>query len=363
MPINQAASNPISGRARQQHRNSEGGNLLYVLLSGEVKEWFKANIKLGDRYLLSRHTNGDKEWLELRLPEAGQRARSPDGSAYELIAVRPDWTDSRALLGFYNPLTKTYLPTPTLQLLLRAQAEVEATADTGPPRPFFLIFDEMNLARVEHYFSDFLSAMESGDAIHLHDDAELEEAAGTPRRIAIPKNVFVIGTVNVDETTYMFSPKVLDRSFVLEFNDVDLDGLARTVHAEEAASTPLALVRMEGGLKLRGPATDAEWKRFEAVLNGGASAILRKLHAALAIENRHFGYRVAREIARFVDLAIEQTDGAAKPRAPRSMSPCSRRSCPRLAGRGGAHPQAADVDRDRRPRRDRRVLRGWTDRR
>jgi hypothetical protein len=164
----------------------------------------------------------------------------------------------------------------------------------------------MNLARVEHYFSDFLSVMESGEAIDLHDDPQVEEEQDIPRRLTIPKNVFVIGTVNVDETTYMFSPKVLDRAFVLEFNDVDLGGLAGPVQSEDAESTPLALVNLEGGLKLRGQGSGDEWKRFESLLGGEARALFGKIHATLAIENRHFGYRVAREVARFVDLAVEQ---------------------------------------------------------
>jgi hypothetical protein len=197
------------------------------------------------------------------------------------------------------------MATKTLKLLLRAQAEVQAAID-GPPRPYFLIFDEMNLARVEHYFSDFLSVMESGEAIDLHDDPQVEEEQDIPRRLAIPKNVFVIGTVNVDETTYMFSPKVLDRAFVLEFNDVDLGGLAGPVQSEDAESTPLALVNLEGGLKLRGQGSGEEWKRFESLLGGEARSLIGKIHAALAIENRHFGYRVARDVARFVDLAVEQ---------------------------------------------------------
>jgi len=286
------------------HKNPERGNLLYVLLSGEVREWFAGNIKLGGRFFLQRKTSGDKEWLDLTIPPEGHAASAD--KTYELIAVRPDWTDARALLGFYNPLTKTYLSTPTLQLLLRARAEVKSATEAKPPPPFFLIFDEMNLARVEHYFSDFLSAMESGEAIHLHDDPQVEEEEDIPRRIAIPKNVFVIGTVNVDETTYMFSPKVLDRAFVLEFNDVNLKSLADEVDDDRAEPTPLALVNFEGGLKLRGVATHEEWRRFGTLLNGEASALLDTLHATLAIENRHFGYRVAREIARFVDLAVEQ---------------------------------------------------------
>jgi 5-methylcytosine-specific restriction enzyme B len=291
------------------HKNAQGGNLLYVLLSGQQRQWFQTNLQVGDRFLLARRTKGDREWLELRLPDTAQPARPPAGATYELIAVRPDWTDARALLGFHNPLTRIYLSTPALQVLLRAQAEVDATVTGEAPRPFFLVFDEMNLARVEHYFSDFLSAMESGESIHLHDDVEVEESQNIPRRMTIPRNVFVVGTVNVDETTYMFSPKVLDRSFVLEFNEVDLDGLGGTIRVEEPDSTPLALVRMQDGLKLRGPATDAEWQRFESALGGVTSSTLRKLHAALAIDNRHFGYRVAREVARFVDLAMEQTAG------------------------------------------------------
>jgi hypothetical protein len=292
---------PMSSMAL--YKRPDGGNLFYVTLSGEVKEWFQATIKLGGRFLLAKKTAGEKEWLELTLPT---ELRPPQLAAtYELIAVRPDWTDAHALLGFYNPLTKSYLATPTLRLLLRAHAEVQA-ATAGPPRPYFLIFDEMNLARVEHYFSDFLSVMESGEPIHLHDDPQVEEEEDIPRRLTIPKNVFVIGTVNVDETTYMFSPKVLDRAFVLEFNDVDLGGLAGPIQSEDSTSTPLALLNLEGGLELRGQGSSEEWKRFETFLGGEARALFGEIHDALAIENRHFGYRVAREVARFVDLAVDQ---------------------------------------------------------
>ena len=292
------------------HKHADGGNLFYVLLSGEIRQWFATSMTLGARFRLSRKTSGDKEWLDLTLPSGSPAAPAPAEKTYELIAVRPDWTDSRALLGFYNPLTRSYVSTPTLRLLLQAHADVTASTDTVGPRPYFLIFDEMNLARVEHYFSDFLSAMESGEAIHLHDDPRVEEEDEIPRRLMIPRNVFVVGTVNVDETTYMFSPKVLDRAFVLEFNDVNLDGLAGNIPTEEASSTPLALSRMENGLTLRGRATEAEWLRFEKLLDGEPSATLRKMHQALMLDNRHFGYRVAGEIARFVDLASEQTDGA-----------------------------------------------------
>jgi hypothetical protein len=166
----------------------------------------------------------------------------------------------------------------------------------------------MNLARVEHYFSDFLSAMESGEELALHDDDDVDEEI--PQRIALPSNLFVVGTVNVDETTYMFSPKVLDRAFVLEFNDVDFDLLSGRAASEDPASTPLALSKLAGGLKLLGRATDEEWARFEGLCDGRLRKLLSTVHASLVDDNRHFGYRVAREIARFAVLAAEQTSAS-----------------------------------------------------
>lgn len=281
-------------------------NLLIVLLSGEEKKAFQSTLSSGDRLSLRRETVDGKEVL---VAERAGTASTTISPTYELVAVRPDWTDSRALLGFYNPLTRAYAPTPTLELLLRAHAEVALAVSEGrPPRPFFLIFDEMNLARVEHYFSDFLSAMESGEELALHDDEDIVEEV--PRRLGLPSNLFVVGTVNVDETTYMFSPKVLDRAFVLEFNEVDLDLLSGRAPSEDPSSTPLALSKLAGGLKLFGRATDDEWLGFEALGDGELRRLLAQIHGALAEDNRHFGYRVAREVARFVVLAAEQTGGS-----------------------------------------------------
>lgn len=294
------------------YKDAERPSLLMVLFSGEAKTSFQKTSSVGDRVLLRREVSGKNETLVVELPQ-GQAPLVLREPTHELVAVRPDWTDARALVGFYNPLTRGYISTPTLDLLQKAQAEVERSSAAGlPPRPYFLVFDEMNLARVEHYFSDFLSAMESGEEIHLHDDDELAEADDNPvpKRIRIPTNIFVVGTVNIDETTYMFSPKVLDRAFVLEFNHVDLDSLGGQSTLEDPASTPLSLTRMEAGLKLLGRSDAAEWMRFEAALDGELARQLKKLHAALTADNRHFGYRVAREIARFVDLAGEQSAGS-----------------------------------------------------
>lgn len=126
----------------------------------------------------------------------------------EVVAVGADWTSKHHLLGYPDALDPNrFVRTPALDLILRAAAE--------PSEPFFLVLDEMNLSHVERYFSDFLSAMESSQPIHLHGDAVPRD--GVPAVLDFPRNLFLIGTINVDETTYMFSPKVLDRANVLEF--------------------------------------------------------------------------------------------------------------------------------------------------
>src|SRR5690606_3454364 len=95
----------------------------------------------------------------------------------------------------------------------------KASKPENANKPFFLILDEMNLSHVERYFADFLSIMESKDTIKLYTGKERKSLDGItiPFEIGWPKNLFIIGTVNIDETTYMFSPKVLDRANVIEF--------------------------------------------------------------------------------------------------------------------------------------------------
>lgn len=151
--------------------------------------------------------------------------KQPAGEAadYEVVAVGADWTDTRPLLGYENILgTKpSYTVPKALDLIIRASR--------NPDRPFFLILDEMNLSHVERYFSDFLSIMESkkidteASTIKLHANKDgMPSTDGNvggkvEQRIQWPDNLFVIGTVNIDETTHMFSPKVLDRAHVIEF--------------------------------------------------------------------------------------------------------------------------------------------------
>lgn len=122
---------------------------------------------------------------------------------YKIVPVGANWTENRHVLGFYNVITEEYNETPSYSLIKIAKNDINS--------PYFLILDEMNLSHVERYFADFLSAIESGQSIPLYsNDNENYE-------LDIPDNLLIVGTVNVDETTYMFSPKVLDRANTIEF--------------------------------------------------------------------------------------------------------------------------------------------------
>lgn len=121
----------------------------------------------------------------------------------------------------------------------------------------------MNLARVEYYLSDYLSAVESSKSIRLHnEDNDIE----VPKEIIIPPNLYVIGTVNVDETTYSISDKVLDRAFVMTLSDVNFNAY------------------WEGKEEAMKKALESEYK------------LLLEIHSMLVPQNLHFGYRSMEEM-------------------------------------------------------------------
>ncbi|WP_223266345.1 McrB family protein [Gelidibacter gilvus] len=145
-----------------------------------------------------------------KLAQAFSQWISEDSSQYCIVPVGADWTNREPLLGYVNALDNSEYVKPengALQLILKA--------NKNEHKPYFLILDEMNLSHVERYFADFLSIMESKDIIKLHSSED--EKNDVPSKIDWPSNLFIVGTVNIDETTYMFSPKVLDRANVIEF--------------------------------------------------------------------------------------------------------------------------------------------------
>jgi 5-methylcytosine-specific restriction enzyme B len=220
------------------------------------------------------------------------------------VPVRPDWLDNKGLLGFFNILDEKYSAPPVLRLLLAAR--------DNPDVPHFVILDEMNLAKVEHYFSDFLSIMESrtpdnplGEPLVLHDRPEVVTHDGlvVPGRLHIPANVFFTGTVNVDESTYMFSPKVLDRANVIEFNDVFFER-----RKEKPGGQSLFRFEREallGLLPLAGEEPFSSSRDYQACKDDCPEVVqaLVELSDLLKEFNMHFGYRVINEVCRFARLA------------------------------------------------------------
>lgn len=212
----------------------------------------------------------------------------------EVVAVGADWTDNRALLGFRNLLAeggKTYVAPPALRIILKCLA--------NPGEPHFLILDEMNLSHVERYFSDFLSSMESKEKLKLHDSAQAlltEDGISVSGKIEWPRNLFVIGTVNIDETTYMFSPKVLDRAHVIEFKvswDEIEDGLEGTVPSELPSLKPEQVNEFMRVSCLKE-------KSLEKVDHDTLIEVLSDIHEVLEGSRFVFAHRTARECLNFI---------------------------------------------------------------
>lgn len=310
----------LAGRTERLRLYDAGRDVVRVLLKKEIAEAFKASTRMGDIISVEgiEDDRGEVSRLRIHVPGGSFEERLVPNAC--TVEVRPDWTDSHGLLGFHNPITDQYRSTPLLRLLLEAADEERAAVDEErSPAPFFAILDEMNLARVEHYFAEILSCMESDEPLKLHDSdkveageviAEEEAPIAIPKMLFIPKNVFFTGTVNIDETTHMFSAKVLDRAFVFELNEVDLEGWGKERGNWETG--PFNLVKAPSTLALSPPGGADVWAKLSDLEGGALLKVLMALHRALEIERRHFAYRVAQEIATFVMLAKAQTDGSSR---------------------------------------------------
>lgn len=164
---------------------------------------------------------------------------------FEMVQVKPNWHDSSELIGYVSRIDGVrYIIGPFLKFMVKAIQD--------PETPYFLCLDEMNLAPVEQYFAEYLSVIESRkrqedgtittdpivdysntdeyksliDQLFPNDDnlrsQYLTKKGG--KRLSIPTNLVVVGTVNMDETTFSFSRKVLDRAMTIEMNEVNLKG-------------------------------------------------------------------------------------------------------------------------------------------
>ena len=220
-----------------------------------------------------------------------------DESQYKLVPVGADWTNREPLLGYPNGLDKSEYVMPDTGVL---DLLIEASKEENRDKPYFLILDEMNLSHVERYFADFLSAMESVDTIKLYDGANRTSTDGKdiPKVISIPKNLFVIGTVNIDETTYMFSPKVLDRASVIEFrvSKEEMDN-----YLNENLPVKLDQLKAKGSSQAQAfleLSRNEDLTIDEEILNEIKAELVRFFEELREI-GAEFGYRSAGEILRF----------------------------------------------------------------
>ncbi|MEQ8314873.1 MAG: AAA family ATPase [Gammaproteobacteria bacterium] len=220
-----------------------------------------------------------------------------------VAAVRPDWTGSEYLFGYEDALqssdengNKAWHVPPVLEFLLQAARNAD--------QPYLLVLDEMNLAHVERYFADVLSGMESRKPCLPNLDRLSD---GTWRineqekYITIPDNIFIVGTVNIDETTYMFSPKVLDRANTFEFRVTDSDLKEEYKPPSKCATSPEALRQaFLAEARSLGSYNSTDYSSSQSI-----GDTLRSCHRILAKYGFEFGHRVFSESLRFARIFRE----------------------------------------------------------
>ena len=205
--------------------------------------------------------------------EYGRALIDDDESSVRLcaVAVAPGWHDPTPLLGYVNPLDSKYVGTAFQRLLLNA--------DGNQKEVHVCVLDEMNLSHPEQYLAPLLSAMErEGGMVEFHDSDEM--ALGLPPEIPYPRNLVLIGTVNMDETTMGISDKVLDRAFTREFWDIEVDA-------------------WPGWDQSALPEADRDRVR----------TLLKELMTVLRPARLHFGWRVVAEFVAFLERRGQDSAG------------------------------------------------------
>lgn len=260
---------------------------------------FHTALKTGCLVLLSGMSGTGKS----QLVQVYAQALGLGPGQFRLISVRPTWTDGSDLLGFLDLTHNVYRPADTglVQLLVEAQR--------NPDKMFLVCFDEMNLARVEHYFAQFISVLELDAArrfITLYDEEaarEVQNADRFPAQVQVGANIMFVGTVNVDESTYAFSDKVLDRAQVIKPRVLPFTQLpAHLNRPVQAVSGP----EVTAGLYSRWCASSQDLELTPEEL-----AYLEEVRAALerVDEQSGIGYRALRHIDAYLKNIPADHDG------------------------------------------------------
>ena len=251
---------------------------------GQLIENFYLSLKAKPFVILAGTSGTGKTRLVRLFAEAIQ-------AQYKLVSVRPDWSDSSDLFGHVD-LNQKFIPGAIIDFVKQAEL--------NPTKPYFLCLDEMNLARVEYYMSDILSAIETrryesgrivtDPVIPSSNYGNDSSAAGRYGKVILPGNLYIVGTVNMDETTFPFSKKVLDRANTIEFSYVDLLSMPTfsTKSAEQISVQNDFLVSQYITLN------DCDAKDEEYIRS--VCTTLQRINSVLEKANAHVGYRVRDEI-------------------------------------------------------------------
>jgi MoxR-like ATPase len=256
----------------------------YILSAGELANFYLAMI-VSPLVILSGISGTGKSLLPRKFAKHTK-------SLFHAIPVQPQWSDNSDLFG--------YVPTLAPEKFIEGHLIESLRKAKGNSKKLVIaLLDEMNLAPVEHYFSDFLSVAESrsrqGTAIvtdKLPIDlpkapADKEDGYKDLRDIGLPQNLRVIGTANMDETTHSFSPKVLDRAFTIEFDDPDLMAFATALPGatENFEALAASIVNESNAISVQDARALSE-KLFDQI-----AQMLDEIQQILSPAGIKFGYR------------------------------------------------------------------------
>lgn len=251
---------------------------------GQLIENFYLSLK-AKPFVILAGTSGTGKTRLLRLFAEAIQAQ------YKLVSVRPDWSDSSDLFGHVD-LNQKFIPGAIIDFVKQAEL--------NPTKPYFLCLDEMNLARVEYYMSDILSAIETrryesgrivtDPVIPSSNYGNDSSAAGRYGKVILPGNLYIVGTVNMDETTFPFSKKVLDRANTIEFSYVDL--LSMPTFSTQSAEQ----ISVQNDFLASKYITLNDCDAKDAEYISSVCTTLQRINSVLEKANAHVGYRVRDEI-------------------------------------------------------------------
>lgn len=283
--IGAATSSSERLKAIQAAMDAEG----YMISTAELANFYLA-MTVSPLVILSGISGTGKSLLPRKFAKL-------TGSGFNPIPVQPQWADNSDLFGYVPTLSPTKHIDGALTKSLRE-------AQAAPSKLMIALLDEMNLAPVEHYFSDFLSVAETrarlGGRVST-DELPIELPAGATgaadpyadlRGATLPSNLRIVGTANMDESTHTFSPKVLDRAFTIELDDPVLTDFSSSSAADGPGLDTAALSLLAAEMIHEGNAISVQEARAESQpLFEHVASLLAEIQEILAPAGIKFGYR------------------------------------------------------------------------